>query len=348
MKNLFARIAPIIFLLLSISLYAQKSDTIFVAFWNQENFFDAVDDPNKNDEEFLPTGDKEWTNERLDIKENRHARIIRSMNNNKGPDLLGVCEVEHETVLDSMISKYLSDINYKVAYLESPDNRGIDNGLIYNADKFKVLSVKGDTVHLSDGYPTRLILGVRLLTINNDTLIVYVNHWPSRRGGEEKSEPNRVSAAETLRKSVDKDFGNNPNAKIIIIGDFNDEPGNNSILKTLMAHPVYCDSISMGDEITDPSQLYNLSYKAYAEGLGTYKYKDDWNLLDQIIVSADLLTGDDISYECDSYQVYKPDTMITHSGKYEGAPFPTYGGRRYLGGYSDHFPAIAKFIMKLK
>ena len=345
MKNYLIKFTPVIFIALSISLYAQKIDTLFVAFWNQENFFDAIDDPDKNDEEFLPTGDKEWTNERLDVKENHHARIIRSMNNGKGPDLLGVCEVEHESVLDSMISKYLSDINYKVAYLESPDNRGIDNGLIYNADKFKVISVSGDTVHLSDGYPTRLILGVKLLTNNNDTLIVYVNHWPSRRGGEEKSEPNRVSAAETLRSSVQKDFMKNPNSKIIIIGDFNDEPGNNSILKTLMAHPVYCDSIPQGDEISSSAQLFNLSYKAYKDGLGSYKYRDDWNLLDQVIVSGDLLTGDKFHYLCNSYEVYKPYAMVTHSGTYEGAPFPTYGGRRYLGGYSDHFPVFAKFLI---
>jgi len=345
MKNYFLKFTTIIFVLISISLFAQKSDTVFVAFWNLENFFDTIDDPNKTDEEFLPSAEREWTGERLDIKQNHLARIIRSMNNGAGPDLLGACEVEHESVLDSMNNKYLSDRNYKTAYIESPDNRGIDNGLIYDADKFSVLSVKGDTVHLSDGWPTRLILNVRLLTKQNDVLIVYVNHWPSRRGGEEKSEPNRISAAETLRKSVDEDFNNNPDSKIIIIGDFNDEPGNNSILNTLMAHPVYCDSIPAGNEISGEAQLFNLSYKAYAEGFGSYKYKDDWNMLDQVIVSSDLLTGNKINYVCDSYEVYKPDTMVTHSGKYEGAPFPTYGGSRYLGGYSDHYPVTSKFVI---
>ena len=346
MKNPLTKFTTLIFTLLSFSVFAQKNDTLFVAFWNLENFFDTVDDPNKNDEEFLPTGDKEWTKERLDIKENHHAKVIRSMNNGEGPDLLGVCEVEHQSVLDSMISKYLNDKNYKVAYLESPDNRGIDNGLIYDSNKFKVLSVIGDTVHLSDDWPTRLILNVNLLMNNDDTLIVYVNHWPSRRGGEEKSEPNRVSAAETLRKSVDKDFENNPEAKIIIIGDFNDEPGNNSILYTLNANPVFCDSLPLGEEFNSLSQLFNVSYKAYNDGLGTYKYRDDWNLLDQIMVSGDLLKGNDIKYVCNSYEVYKPNTMVTHSGNYKGAPFPTYGGKRYLGGYSDHYPATAKFLVE--
>ena len=346
MKNPLTKFTTLIFMLLSFSVFAQKNDTLFVAFWNLENFFDTVDDPNKNDEEFLPTGDKEWTKERLDIKENHHAKVIRSMNNGAGPDLIGVCEVEHQSVLDSMISKYLDDKNYKVAYLESPDNRGIDNGLIYDSNKFKVLSVIGDTVHLSDDWPTRLILNVNLLMNNDDTLIVYVNHWPSRRGGEEKSEPNRVSAAETLRKSVDKDFENNPEAKIIIIGDFNDEPGNNSILHTLNANPVFCDSLPLGEEFNSLSHLFNLSYKAYSDGLGTYKYRDDWNLIDQIIVSGDLLTGNDIKYVCNSFEVYKLNTMVTHSGNYKGAPFPTYGGKRYLGGYSDHYPATAKFLVE--
>lgn len=346
MKNYFTKFTPIIFILLTFSVFAQKNDTLFVASWNLENFFDTIDDPNKNDEIFLPTGEKEWTNQKLDIKENHLARVIRSMNNGSGPDLLGVCEVEHQTVLDSMILKYLNDKNYNVAYLESPDNRGIDNGLIYDSDKFRVLSVNGDTVHLSDGWPTRLILNVNLLTSTDDTLIIYVNHWPSRRGGMEESEPHRVTAAATLRGFVDKNFENHQYAKIIIIGDFNDEPGNNSILYTLNANPVFCDSLPIGSEFNSSSQLFNLSYKAYNDGLGTYKYRDDWNLLDQIIVSGDLLIGNDIKYVCDSYEVYKPNTMITHSGKYKGAPFPTYGGTRYLGGYSDHYPATAKFLVE--
>ncbi|MCH7516376.1 MAG: hypothetical protein IIB08_04505, partial [Bacteroidetes bacterium] len=213
---------------------AQKSnDTLFVAFWNLQNLFDTIDDPDKRDEQFLPDGDYEWTDERLDIKLNHLARVIRSMNNEKGPDLLGVCEVEHQSMLDSMIIRYLSDKNYKIAYVESPDKRGIDNGLIYNADKFEILSVRGDTVHLADNWPTRPIVNATLIYKNTDTISVYINHWTSRSRGREESEPNRIAAAITLRKAVDEEFTANPNAKIIIIGDFNDEPGNISILDSL-------------------------------------------------------------------------------------------------------------------
>lgn len=341
-KVLILAVSLFIFLL---NTYSRQSDTISVAFWNVQNLFDTVDDPDKNDEEYLPSGDREWTSEKLDTKLYNLSRIIRSMNNDKSPDILGVCEVEHQHLLDSLVSKFLHDKNYKTAYLESPDGRGIDNGLIYNSDLFSLLFVKGDTVILDDKYPTRLVLYAGLLTKANDTLHVYVNHWPSRRGGAAESEPNRIRAAETVRASVDKNFEMNSESKIIIIGDFNDEPNNVSILNSLKATPFYCDTTRY---IENLSELYNLAYPSFADGLGTYKYRDDWNMLDQVIVSGALINSEDIYYLCNSFEVYKPEVMVTKSGKYEGTPFPTFGGRTYLGGYSDHFPVVTKFILKRK
>lgn len=325
-------------------LSAQNHDSLLIAFWNLENLFDTKDDPDKNDEQYLPDGDREWTDERLDQKLFKLARVIRSMNNYYGADILGVCEVENQSVLEELTSKFLSDINYKIAYLESPDNRGIDNGLIYNADKFFVLSVSGDTVHLADNWPTRLILKVKLLTKWNDTLSVYVNHWPSRSRGRELSEPNRISAASTVRKSVDKEFINNPNARIVIIGDFNDEPSNISLINTLRALALDCNSSESISAVMS-SDLYNIAYSAYEDSLGTYLYKGDWNMLDQIIVSGDLIINPELNYICNSFEIYKPRYLVTQSGNYKGAAFPTYGGYNYLGGYSDHFPVFAKFIV---
>jgi len=249
-------------------------------------------------------------------------------------------------VLERMVNKFLSDLDYKIAYLESPDNRGIDNGLLYKADKFKLLNLQADTVHLSDGWPTRLIFGVNLLTKNDDKITVFVNHWPSRGGGQEESEPNRIAAAKTLREAVDRIFSTDEAAKIFIIGDFNDEPLNISLLETLNAYPLKCDSLHAEFEEEANGELYNLSYIAYEEGLGTYKYKEDWNMLDQVIVSGSLITTEDFYYSCGSFEVYKPNYVVTQSGEYKGTPFPTYGGRRYLGGYSDHYPVIAEFIIK--
>lgn len=324
--------------------FSQSSDSLFVAFWNVENLFDVEDDPVKDDTEFLPSGDKEWTYDRLQKKFFNLSRVIRAMNNEQGPDILGVCEVEHQHLLDTLIANYLPDMNYQSAYAESPDNRGIDNGLIFNSDKFSLIDVAADTVNLADGYPTRVILNVNLLTKEYDTLRVFVNHWPSRRGGEQESEIHRIEAASTVRKRVDGYFSANRNSNIIVMGDFNDEPLNNSVLKILNAYPVICDSLPTGDIFNVNQNLFNLSYAAYAEGLGSYKYRDNWNMLDQIIVSGNLLIGNGYKYLCGSFEVFRPDFMVTQSGAFEGTPFPTYGGRRYLGGYSDHFPVTAIFI----
>lgn len=336
--------------LLSTALSQQKNnETIFVAFWNLENLFDTKDDVNKNDEEFLPDGLKQWNEDRLERKFYNLSRVIRSMNDGNAPDILGVCEVEHKYLLDSLIAKHLFDKNYRAESPEAPDERGIQNGIIYRTDKYRLIETYSDTVILEQNIQTRLILGVALLYKEEDTLYVFVNHWPSRRGGEEQSEKRRIKAAKTLNKRVEQILNRNKNAKIIIMGDFNDEPTNNSILNHLKAYPFICEDAEIPEEIkpeNDNYELFNLSYQAYSNGDGSFKHQDDWNMLDQIIVSKDLLIGRGIRYLCNSFKVYKPDFMITKSGKYQGTPFPTYGGRRYLGGYSDHFPVIAKFIVE--
>ncbi|MFZ1279934.1 MAG: hypothetical protein WAR59_03800, partial [Ignavibacteriaceae bacterium] len=222
----------------------QKSDTLFVAHWNVENLFDNIDDDKVIDEEFLSDGTKEWTDERIEKKLYSLSRIIRSMNDNAGPDLLGVCEVEHQYLLDSLVNNYLSDKFYKVSYLESPDGRGIDNGIIYNSKILTLLSINGYETKFSDGYDTRLILLGSFLFEKIDTIHFFVNHWPSRRGGEEESQPRRIKVANTLRNVVDSLLTVNSKSKIVIVGDFNDEPTNISITETLKAQPFFCDSIN--------------------------------------------------------------------------------------------------------
>lgn len=336
----------IVLLFSNLACAQQVNDTLFVAHWNVENLFDNVDDPKTEDEEFLTSSEKEWTDERLEKKFYNLARVIRSMNDNNGPDILGVCEVEHQYLLDTMINKYLADKSYKVAYLESPDGRGIDNGIIYNSKSLTLLSTKGFETKFGDGYDTRLILLGSFLFDKKDTIHFFVNHWPSRRGGEDESQPRRIKVANTLRKVVDSLFSVNNKSKIVIVGDFNDEPTNISITETLNAQPFFCDSLESSGLIEDPkTDLFNTSYKAWFDGLGSFFYQQDFNMLDQIIISKDLLLGTDIKYVCNSFEVYKPYLMVTRTGKFQGAPFPTYGGSRYLGGYSDHFPVTAKFIL---
>jgi hypothetical protein len=143
---------------------------------------------------------------------------------------------------------------------------------------------------------------------------------------------------------VDDEFSTNPKAKIIIVGDFNDEPSNISMINSLKALAFSCDS-PLGISSVAGSDLYNISYSAYNDSIGTYLYRGDWNMLDQIIVSGDLITNPKLNYICNSFEVYSPQYMVTRSGRYKGAAYPTFGGRRYLGGYSDHFPVVAKFLI---
>lgn len=336
-----------ILIILCLALYNQfiysfnEQDTIHVAFWNVENLFDTIDDPLKQDEEFLPTSEKEWTPERLEDKMFKLSRIILNMNNDRGPDVLGLCEVENENVLSEMVKKYLN--NYNIAYRESPDNRGIDVGLIFKKNIFELVEINADTVHLPDRYPTRLILNVKLKLISNgEEFSFYINHWPSRRGGEETSERNRIAAGLTLRNFVDKNLKRNSREKIILMGDFNDEPNNKSITEALRAIPLYCDSLSN----TSQNTIYNTSYKTKMDGIGSFKYREFWNLIDQVMVSSELVYGSGYVYDCGSFEVLKPELMVTKSGNFKGAPFPTYGGKRYLGGYSDHFPIEIRLIKK--
>lgn len=318
-----------------------KADTVTVAFWNVENLFDAIDDPAKDDAEFLPTAESNWTNERLDEKFSHLAKVINAMNNGRGPDVMGFGEVEHQALLDELIAKYFNNKDYGVVYAESPDARGIDVGLIYNKDKFKLAWMKADTVILPDKYATRLILNANLIAGNNDSIHFFVNHWPSRRGGQEKSDINRIAAAKVLEANVQNLFGKDAKTKIIIMGDFNDNPDNSSIKEILKATGVTCDSVLMKPE----KGLTNLAYRKFSVGQGSYFYAGKFDMIDQMIVSNNILTGKSVNYICESFDVFKPAFMVTETGKYKGAASPTYGGKKYLGGYSDHFPVTAKFVV---
>jgi endonuclease/exonuclease/phosphatase family metal-dependent hydrolase len=322
----------------TISAQVEK-DTIFIATWNMENLFDAIDDVDKRDEDFLPDGKKNWTQEVIDTKIENQAKVIKWMNNGNGPDLMGFQEVEHKHLIDTLLNRNFKDKNYKVAYEESPDKRGIDNGLIYDADKFEVLNIKPIEVELPSKYPTRYILEILIKIKNGEEIYLFVNHWPSRGGGEVRSRPNRIKAASVLREEIDSLYSRNEKLNIVILGDFNDMPNNKSIARYLWTHEYGCS------ERVEPKRLFNLAYKEFLAGKGTYLYRGNWNMLDQIIVSSKMVDDGKVKYVPDSFQLIKPDFMITQSGKYKGAATPTFGGRKYIGGYSDHIPVAAKFTV---
>lgn len=311
--------------------HAQVKGIGTIGFYNLENLFDTEDDPTINDEEFLPTGKNQWNEERYANKIKNMSRVIADMAG--GVDILGVSEVENRKVLEDLVqSPKLKGKQYQIVHFDSPDRRGIDVALLYRNRAFKPFAT--NKISFNDPqdpeFRTRDILWVKGL-YHGDTLHVAVNHWPSRRGGKEDK---RLMAAALLRKAVDSVQAINPNAKIVIMGDLNDDPTNKSVKKVLLA----------GGKINklEPGMLFNTSADTFRKGYGTLYYRGAWNLFDQIIVSQSLLEGNSTNYHYvnDSFMVYAAEYMRQHSGEDKGAPFRTFSYGAYKNGYSDHYPAF--------
>ncbi|HZL10751.1 MAG TPA: endonuclease/exonuclease/phosphatase family protein [Prolixibacteraceae bacterium] len=307
-----------------------------VVSYNVENLFDTVDDPTIPDEEFLPESDKEWTAERYQKKLNDLAEVISEVNPKELPEIVGLVEVENQTVLEDLIHTAKLNNQYAIIHEESPDYRGIDVALIYRKDAFtevmhEVLAV---TFPEDPDFKTRDILYVTG-KIRNKTVHLFVNHWPSRIGGDEKTEPKRVLAASVLKNKVDQVLSLDPNARIIIMGDMNDEPANKSLEQILGAQ-----SPDSG------ATLVNLMMPDDLLQLGTYSYKGNWNMLDNLVVSGNLISGKRMQVEGHKGFVFSQDWMIYTSSKGDQSPNRTYVGKKYVAGVSDHFPVY--FKMKVK
>jgi len=295
-----------------------------VAFYNVENLFDTLDNPLTADDDFTPGGRQKWNTERYQEKLDHVAQVIAGMN---FPALVGLSEVENEGTLEDLaVQKRLFGYNYQPILQESPDFRGIDVALLYEKSVFQPLFINTLTINfppeIIEDYTTRDILHVTGLYRGLDTLHVFVNHWPSRRDGQAESEPRRVFVAEQLRAAVDKLFARNPKAQIIIMGDFNDEPSNRSIRDVLGA--------VAQNNTKSMTGLYNAFANRSENMPGSYNYRGDWNMLDQIIVSKNI--------ELANPTIYRKGEMIFDHPRYGEMPNRTYGGPNYYGGYSDHFP----------
>lgn len=292
-----------------------------VAFWNVENLFDTIDDPRKNDNEFLPDGKKKFTEERLKLKYEHLTRVVLDQNYGEGPDILGLAEIENREVLERW-QEYLQ-IDYQIVHQESPDRRGIDVALFVR-NGIKITDSRWLAVHL-DGRPTRDILETTV-EIDEKKLTIFVNHWPSRWGGQEKSEPKRIAAAETLNDRITDILQDNPAADFVIMGDFNDDPNNKSILEYLGA-----------DGNSTDGGLFNTTWNIWKDpARGTLKYKGKWNTFDQIIISNGLLDNLGFQWMANSTKPFDADYLINSGGKYKGYPYRWYGGDYFIGGYSDH------------
>jgi len=304
-----------------------------VVFYNVENLFDIYDDPLTDDNQFLPDSEKAWTQDRYDKKLANLSRVIKAVGNGSVPDIIGLCEVENKAVVSDLIKNLERSDSYKIVHKDSPDARGIDAALIYNADKFELVSedfLKIDLPVPFDSMTTRDIVYAELKS-GGENIHIFVNHWSSRRGGEEKTRPKRAASASAARAKVESIMAKDPEAKILLMGDFNDEPSDPSLISVLKAHHT--------TGRLETGQLYNLSAQlAQDSTVGTYNYRGKWNVLDQFIVSADFLTDRKGLHSGNSARVFRKK-WLTYNDKKDGPkPSKTYGGKNYYGGFSDHYP----------
>lgn len=321
----------------SLSGCAQKAndDAITIAFYNCENFFDTVHNPAKNDEEFTPSGKYRYTQKVYEQKVHNIATVIRQMNGADGPVIIGLAEVENNTVLNDLVHQpEIARRNYKYEWFDGPDPRGINVALLYNPKYFHVLMAEPLHVDLSGTQGksvTRDVLHVQGI-LYGDTVQVFVNHWPSRIGGEEASEPKRVIAAKVNKDAMTSVMTKDPGCKVIIMGDLNDNPTDNSIINTLDAKS---DPVDVGEH-----DLFDPWINIYKKGEGTEEYKHNWNLFDQVIISGGFLHNKSHKLHYEKAEIYKPDFIIDHYKGHEGEPHRSFVGAHWINGYSDHFPVI--------
>jgi len=323
-----------------------KSKEYFVGcigFWNLENLYDTIDGPN-DDAEFLPDGGNRWTGDRYKKKLIRLSEVIADMGAEitpDGPAVLGLCEIENKGVLEDLVKQEkIKSRKYEIVHYDSPDKRGVDVALLYQPKYFKVTASKKFKVILPHDptHPTRDILLVSGL-FDGEPMHFFVNHWPSRSGGEERSKPGRIAAGKVCRIAIDSLMKLDPNAKIIVMGDLNDDPNCTSVKEALKSNGKQAK--------LKEGELYNTSYQLWKDGIGTLAWQDVWNLFDQIIVSQPLLKDNYKTYTFSKYKVFNKPYVRQDYGNFKGYPFRTFAGGSYQGGYSDHF-AVYCFLMKEK
>ena len=315
----------LLLLLLPMTMQAQDSAAVFTAaWWNVENLFDLRDDPATNDDEFTPQGERHWTRRRLNAKLQGIYTTLTMMDL---PDVVGFAEVENNYVLRELCQGTpLAQVPYRYVHYDSPDRRGIDVALIYRTDRFRVTSSR--TVGVSDsaaGFFTRDILVVEGLTAEGDSVCLLLNHWPSKRGGEEADEQ-RLRIADTLRRLMLELHAKHPAAAVISLGDMN----------STAAEEALAQGMGLGADSVSPDGIRLLTHRLPCDW-GSHKYQGEWRYIDQVFLLAD-----------DSWQVLKLklpkfDHLLTDEGSRPGQrPKRTYQGPRYEGGLSDHLPLLLR------
>lgn len=306
-----------------------------VLFYNVENLFDTQDDPTTEDDEFSPGGLRNWNSFRLKEKLNKISKVVVAASGYDSPAIIGLCEVENRWVLEQLVEKTaLSRFNYRIIHKDSPDDRGIDVAILFRPDKVipidynyhPLVTQKGDTLK------SREILEAAFKCAD-DTLNIFVNHWPSRYNGQAQTEPDRLLAAETLKTLIDSLLWEKREPKIVILGDFNDEATNRSIHDELQA--------KVDDDAAVDGELVNLSFRW--RPAGTLKHQQSWQIFDQIIVSDYLLEGTGLFTSFSDAHIVDLPFLFEDDDRWGGKRlFRTYRGYKYTGGFSDHLPVLLK------
>lgn len=328
---------------------AEQYEARCIAFYNLENLFDTIDDPTTNDAEFLPEGGYHWNTVKYQHKQHNMAyalsKIAEKAASNSAPlALVGVSEIENREVLEDLVKQpELAPYGLEIIHKNSPDRRGIDCALLYNPSFFTVSKWRTVPFVLPDNpnYHTRDILVVSgYLAPFNEKIHVLVNHWPSRYGGEEASRPNRAHAARMCLEICDSIYKRDPKAKIVIMGDLNDDPTNIPCAEILNAKKDRKD--------VEPQGLFNTMWVHFDNGNGTLMYQGGWNLFDQIIISGNLANAD-VKSELSFWksEVFNADFLTVQEGKFKGGPLRTTSGGVWTDGYSDHFPTMI-YVFKKK
>lgn len=328
-------------------VHAQQLRAGVIAFYNLENLFDTLDTPGVIDTEFTPDSPKRWNSERYWAKIDKLAEVISQLGSHDkvpGPAIVGLCEMENRAVLEDLVkSPRIRHLNYSIVHFDSPDRRGVDVAMLYQPRYFKVSNSRSVPliIHGEDG--TRIYTRDQLQVsgvFDGEPMHFIVNHWPSRRGGEDRSRNLRNVAARLTRSLVDSISSIEKNAKVIVMGDLNDDPVNESIRLYLKARD--------DQNRLKPGQMFNAMGMLYKRGIGTLAYRDQWNLFDQIILTQAFLEKNQKGYRYHSSRVFNESFLAQPEGRFKGYPFRTYVGDTYHGGYSDHFPVYILIVKDIK
>ncbi len=338
----FLVVFSFLFSVFNLSAQEKQYKVATIAFYNLENLFDTLDTPDKKDFEYTPEGEKKWNSKKYYSKLKNMSKVIVQIGadlTKTAPVIIGVSELENRTVLEDLVNTpALKNYNYKIVHYESPDRRGVDVALLYQPSIFKVTNSVSATLKIEgmDDFYTRDQLVVSGI-LAGEKMHFIVNHWPSRYGGEKRSKPKRNAAADLCRSLVDSIMAEDENAKIIIMGDLNDDPNDESLTKHLKA--------KKEEKETGPGELFNATYPLFQKGIGSLAYRDKWNLFDQMIVSYPLLGDDKTTFKLYKTLIFDKDFLKEEEGRYKGYPKRTHAGGVYKNGYSDHF-AVYLYLIK--